>query len=52
MKVNMYVAERQHSPTVGMLADLIRRAYAANARVQHLRPVVGSSGQADQAGAA
>jgi DNA-binding transcriptional LysR family regulator len=52
MKVNMYVAERQHSPTVGMLADLIRRAYAANARVQQLRPVVGPSGHSDQAGAA
>lgn len=28
MKVNLYVAEPAHSPTIGVLAEMIRRAYA------------------------
>jgi hypothetical protein len=29
MKVNLYVADPAHSPAVGVLADLIRRAFAS-----------------------
>jgi DNA-binding transcriptional LysR family regulator len=38
-KINMYVADPAHSPVVGLLADLIRRAYA----IRHVPDLVRSA---------
>ena len=51
MKVNMYLAATVQCPTVSVLAELIRRAYAG-ALVQPQRPVMAVPDYADQVGAA
>ena len=40
MKVNLYVADPVHSPAVGVLADLIRRAFAAQGTKADRMPLV------------